>query len=364
MNIKNIILLVIFNLIILAELIFSLYKASKDPENVTLIFIQYFLLLIIPTFIIGRIILKKLVRKQVVEPSQVITQELEGQKALYSQLNEKEESFKDSKVLQKPTNIKGIIRKRALVGKLGVLFIILMAISFLDGCVNRLLHPMNLINILPGQSINVNAPLEKKVSDIKDLSYTSTSDMIKLQFDSIYSGFWLGGTEWRGVLTVNSNIKPGEYKLTINIKGVETKRPFVFIVRVYENMTSLNKSSLSLIKKATGISPWVVFVSSVLLIGLTVIYMLKLSNNIESILIQSGQAEVFFVKREEVITEIIFGLGKKNNVKIGDILNIYNEQGLYIGKVIVQQTTDENSIGIVKSEHNVKPGFVVTLNRN
>ncbi len=363
MNRRNIIILVIFNLIILAELIFSLYQASKDPENVTLIFVQYFILLIIPTFIFGRIILKKLVKRQVEDSSQLITPESEEQKALYAQLNEKEELFKDSAVLQKPSSIKSIIRKRALLGKLGLLFIIMMAVSFLDGCVNRLLHPMNLVNILPGQSINVNAPLEKKVSDVKDLSYTSTSDMVKLQFDSIYSGFWVGGTEWRGVLTVDSNIKPGEYKLTINIKGSDSKKPFVFIVRVHENMTDLNKSSMSLITRATGISPWIVFGSSILLIVMVIIIMLKLSNKIEFILLQNGQAEVFFVRKNEFVTEIAFGLGKKNNIKPGDVLNIYTEKGTPVGKVIVQKSTEENSIGIVKAEYNVKPGFIVAVQR-
>lgn len=363
-NIRNIIILVIFNLIILAELVFSLYKASKDPENVTLIFLQYFILLIIPTFIIGRIILKKFFARKIQETQQISSPESEEQKSLYLQLKEREESLTQTEKLQKPPLIKGILKKRALLGKLGAVLIIIMFISFLDGCANRLLQPMNILNLLPGQSIKVNAPLEKKVSDVKDLSYTSTSDMIKLQFDSIYSGFWFGGTEWRGVLTVDPNIKPGEYKLTINIIGIESKRSFVFVVRIHENMTSLQRSSMSLITRAIGISPWVVFVSSVLLIGLTVIYILKLSNKVEYILLQNGQAEVFLVRKGEYITEIAFGLGEKNNVKIGDILNIYNDQGIPIGKVFVKQTTNENSIGIVKSDHNVKPGFVVTLQRN
>lgn len=361
MNVRNIILLLIFNLIILAELIFSLYEASKDPENVTLIFVQYFVLLIIPTFIIGRIILKKIVKRQVKDSSQIITPESEEQKTLYAQLNEKEELFKDSAVLQQPVSIKSIIRKRAFVGKLGLLFIIMMAISFLDGCVNRLLHPLNLVNLLPGQSINVNAPLEKKVSDVKDLSYTSTSDMIKLKFDSIYSGFWVGGTEWRGTLTVDPNIKPGEYKLTISIREIETKRPFVFIVRVHENMASIHKSSMSFIKRTAGISPWIVFGCSIFLIGVVIILMLKLSNKIEFIMLQNGQAEVFFIRKSEYVTEIAFGLGKKNNIKPGDVLNIYTDKGIPIGKVIVKNSTEENSIGIVKAEYNVKPGFIVSV---
>lgn len=362
MNTKNIIILVIFNFIILAELVFSLYKASQDPENVTLIFFQYFIFLIIPTFILGRIILKKFFARKVQDIQQTLSPESEQQKSLYLKLKTTEkELLKYGEKLRKPQIINGILKKRAFLGKLAAGLIIVMFLSFLDGCANRLMHPMNVLNLLPGQSIKINAPLEKKVIDINELSYITNSDSIYLKFDSIYSGFWLGGTEWRGILTVDPNIKPGEYKVIINVKGIENKRPFVFIVRIHQNKTELQRSSLSLITKTTGISPWIFFISSVILIGITVVWILKLSNNIEAILLKNGQAEVFFVKKGEYITEIVFGLGKKNNVKVGDVLNIYNEQGFQIGKVIVQQTLNENSLGIVRSDHHVKPGFVVTL---
>ncbi|MCS7164335.1 MAG: hypothetical protein NZ845_04995 [Thermodesulfovibrio sp.] len=364
MNIRNIIILVIFNLIILAELVFSLYQASKDPENVTLIFIQYFVLLIVPTFIVGRIVIKKLIKRKTEDFSQIITEDFSKQKELYSILQENEKNIKDLEVLNKPSTVKSILKKRAIFGKLGVLFLLLMAFSFLDGCVNRLLHPMNLINTLPGQTIKVNAPLEKKVSDVSELSYTTTSELIKIQFESIYSGFWIGGTEWRGLLSVDPKISPGEYKVTINIKGTENKRPFMFVIRVHESIESLNRSSMSLITRAIGVSPWLVFVSSIILIALTILIILKLSNRMEEILLQNGQAEVFFVRRGEYLTEIVFGLGKRDNVKVGDILNLYNENGVPVGKVIVQQTTNENSLGIVKAEHFVKPGYIVSLRKN
>lgn len=365
---RNIIFLIILNLIILAELVFALYKASQNPENVFVVFLQYFILLIVPTFVIGTIILRRLAKKEAQQRAQVFskitTPELEQQRLLYSQLTEKEKSLTETQILQKPMAIKEILKKRAFVGKLLTACILVIFASFLDGCINRLLHPANLVYLLPGQSVKVKAPLEKRISSIHELSYTSTSDKIKLRFDSLYFGFWLGGPEWRGVLTVSPDIKPGGYKVIINIKGFEAKRPFAFIVRVFEDMKSLQRASMSLTTRAIGTSPWIVFGVSVFLFASGIFYILRLSNKIESIMLKNGQAEVFLVRKGEFVTRITFGLGNKNNIKPGDILDIYTDKGHSVGKVIVQQTTDKNSMGIVKSEYDVKPGFIVSVRKN
>lgn len=359
---RNILILIIFNLIILLELCFCLAQASKDPENVVIVFLKYFLFLIIPTFIIGRFVVKRLITQG--EP---ISQEVkispfkEEQRIWYSQLTEKEESLTEP--LQIPITIKKIAKKKIFLERLTILFFVTFIVSFFDGCVNKLLHPPNLLNLLPGQSVKVNAPLEKKISGVHELTYISTSEDIKLEFQEIYSGFWLGGTEWRGILSVTPNIKPGQYQVIIQIKEFESKRPFVFIVRIHESIEHLKKSSMSLIKKTIGVSPWIVFITSGFFIVLTVLSILKFSNKIEAIMKAEGQAEVFYIRKGEFITEIGFGLGSKNNLKPGDVLNLYTDKGQPVGAVLVQHTAEEYSIGIVKTESNVKPGFIVALKK-
>lgn len=358
-NRRNIIILIVFNSIILFELCFSLAQASKNPENVVLVFLKYLFFLIIPTFIIGRFVIKKFLIQEERAVSNITTYSnlKEEEKALYSQLTEKEETYTEP--LQIPKSVKEISKKKKFLEKLSILFIFMLIISFFDGCVNKLLHPPNILNLLPGQSVLVNAPLEKKVDGVHELTYTATSENIKLEFKEIYSGFWLGGTEWRGVLTVNPHTKPGEYQVIIQIKDFESKRPFIFFVKVYQNIEELRKSSMSLIKKTLGISPWIFFIISFLLFLITIFSILMFSNKIEAVMSANGQAEVFFIKKRDLVTEIGFGLGTKNNLKSGDVLSLYTDKGYPVGNVIVLHTMEEYSIGIVKSEHNVKPGFIV-----
>lgn len=362
-NRRNILILVIFNLIILVELCFSLIQASKDPENVFLIFLKYFIFLIIPTFIVGRFIIRRFLLKfdPQAQPKKEVPSLYSDEETLWANINRAEETPKGP--LKLPLEIGAILRQKRILERAVILFLILLIVSFFDGCINKLLHPPNLLLLLPGQSVRVNAPLEKKVTSVNELSYVSNSSDITLEFKEIYSGFWLGGTEWRGVLNVSPEAKPGQYLVTIKIKDFESKRPFIFVVRVYENLESLRRSSMSLIKKTVGVSPWLVFTGSIVLIVLSVIGILKCSNKIEKIMSARGQAEIFLVRRGLYVSMVWFPLGRRHNLKPGDVLDLYTNERQPLGVVIVHQVGEENSVGITKNEYQVKPGYLVSLRR-
>lgn len=360
-NRRNILILVVFNLIILVELCFSLIQASKDPENVFLVFLKYFLFLIIPTFIVGRFIIKRFFLKfdSQVQPKKETPSLYSDEETLWANIHKVDET--PSRPLKLPLEVGKVLRQKRILERTVILFLILLIVSFFDGCINKLLHPPNLLLLLPGQSVKVNAPLEKKVTSVNELSYVSNSSEITLEFKEIYSGFWLGGTEWRGVLSVSPNAKPGQYLVTIKIKDFESKRPFIFVVRVYENLESLKRSSMSFIKRTIGVSPWLVFIASILLIAISVFGILRCSNRIEKIMSDQGQAEIFLVRRGVHVSLVWFSLGKKHHLKPGDVLNLYTGERQPVGVVVVHQVGEENSVGITKNEHQVKPGYIVSL---
>lgn len=60
MNIKQKMAIGVIDILILAELCISMYFAVKNPDNFTLIFFKYFFGMLIPTLIIGKIIVKRL----------------------------------------------------------------------------------------------------------------------------------------------------------------------------------------------------------------------------------------------------------------------------------------------------------------
>jgi hypothetical protein len=60
MNIKQKMAVAVIDILILVELCVSMYFAVKNPDNFTSVFFKYFFGMLIPTLIIGKIILKRL----------------------------------------------------------------------------------------------------------------------------------------------------------------------------------------------------------------------------------------------------------------------------------------------------------------
>jgi len=60
MNLHQKIAIAVMDILMLAELCFAMYMAHNNPENFTPVFIKTFLILLIPTLIIGRVVVKRL----------------------------------------------------------------------------------------------------------------------------------------------------------------------------------------------------------------------------------------------------------------------------------------------------------------
>lgn len=60
MNLRQKISVAVMDVCILAEVAVSMFFASKDPENLTLLFMKYFFSMLIPTLIMCRVAVKVL----------------------------------------------------------------------------------------------------------------------------------------------------------------------------------------------------------------------------------------------------------------------------------------------------------------
>lgn len=68
MNFRQKVAVGILDLVIIAEVCFSIYMGSRDPENLTPIFLKNFFVLVIPTLILARVIVKRM-RTPEIEPT-------------------------------------------------------------------------------------------------------------------------------------------------------------------------------------------------------------------------------------------------------------------------------------------------------
>ncbi len=360
---------IIINILVIAELCISIYLANKDPEKFTLLFFKYVSIMLIPTIILSIAVMRTLRTDEHIKTGDYKEEATSSPPMVKVPAAKRQETtipFSGSKVL-----IEGRImldktsRWKNLAGKAGMFFLILSALAVVDACQSRFRTPLNIFDVLPGSVVEVTGQLEKKVP-LQELTYISTSDLIRLSFSEVRMGYWFGEAMWQGSLTVSPDIIPGEYRLTIFLEGhkpTPEKPAPVFLIKVYQDHLSLRQGSKSFIQRSSGISPWWFAVFCLPFIGLSSGTVFYLSVRIDHLLAKEGKAEVYRVVAGAEGSEISFGLGTRHGVKPGSLLTLFDESGRPVATGVVHRVSETNSVAIVGLDCTVKQGDIVSLDK-
>jgi len=240
-----------------------------------------------------------------------------------------------------------------------------MFLALLDGLVARFREPPNLLKVLPGMSLEVNGPLEEEIGDIRELTYASSSPDLHLTFGAAHKGYFLGGDMWRGQLRVDPRTPPGEYHLTVGVKGKNPARPLPpYRVLVFADPWIKQQSYKSLVRRHAGLTPWAAaayFLPAILLLFGGVYYF---SQKQEKLLARLGRAEIYRVASREGEYVIAFGLGTAQGLQAGSTIDIFNEQGQAVATGEVEEASATDSLAVVRSGQEIKPGYVVSWHRD
>lgn len=255
-------------------------------------------------------------------------------------------------------------RWRTWAGKLVALLIVLMFTAMFEGLVAKFRQPFNEYEVLPGDVVNINGPLAEEGLDLQDLTYYSNSEHLQVSFLETHRGFWLGGSMWRGKLRVSPLSPPGKYALAVAPKHpAPDKPPQFFSIVVYPDSLSLKENSRSIITRRTGMSPWAAVGLFLALISLTLGAVLFLGVKIEKLMAQKGQAEIYRVEKLERGYAFAFGLGTKHGVKADDTVAILDPEGRQVGSAEIQKVALKDSVGMTGFDLDIRPGYIVSLNR-
>jgi hypothetical protein len=255
-----------------------------------------------------------------------------------------------------------INRWRRLAGRVAALFCILSFLSVVDGLILHMKQSPNDLRLVPGDSVKINGSCKETVRDVNELEYAATNDSIRLSFEAVHAGYWLGGRMWRGVLTVSERIAPGEYSVAVMTKGEPSEKPVTtFSATVFKDAASLQDSSDSFVQRYTGWSPWWAaapcFTVALLLFG--VVYLC--SQKREESLRQEGKAEIYRISRTDTGCEISFGLGTDHGVQTGSRLKLLDAEGVPVGVVKVEVAYESDSTALATPDITIKPGYMVSM---
>jgi len=253
-----------------------------------------------------------------------------------------------------------VSRRRNLAGWAGALFFLLAFLALMDGLIGQFREPANLIKLLPGLTAEIDGPLQEEVPGVQDLTYFSDSEDLKISFATVHKGYFLGGNLWRGQITASPRILPGEYHLTVAPrKSTSPEATLAFRIMVFADPFSLQRSSMSLIRRHLGLSPWgaaALCLPAILLAFGAVFY---LSQKLDRLMAQQGRAEIYRVIKRDGAFEIHFGLGADQGVQPGQELRVYNLRDQAVGLARVEKTAPGDAVALVTTDQEVRPGFMV-----
>ena len=251
-----------------------------------------------------------------------------------------------------------ISRWRRWAGIAGSIFCLLSLLAVIDALVARFKQPLNVYQVLPETVLHIQGPLREAVDSPHKLSFQSDSQEIRIDFEGVQKGYWLGGHLWRGRLIIGPEARPGLYSLKVMGPGKATLPPFQpFQIRVFGDPESYRRNLPSLIQRYSGVAPWVAAVFTFIPAMGFFALVFFLSQRIERLLAKEGRAEIYRVRQTEQGIEISFGLGRDQGLEEGTHLNLFDEKGQSLGTVEVRSVTAGDAKALVAEEQGVRPGY-------
>ena len=251
-----------------------------------------------------------------------------------------------------------ISRWRSWAGIMGAAFCALALLAVIDALAVQFKQPQNLYQVLPGAVLDIQGPLRERVDALQKLTFECDSQDIRLVFEGLQTGYWMGGYLWRGRLVIGPETRPGLYSLTVRGPGTVATPPFPsFQVRVFGDPGTYRRHLPSLIQRYSGALPWAVAASAfVPVLGLFALVFF-LSQKIERLLAREGKAEIYRVLQTDLGIKISFGLGRDQGLEAGTRLNLFDEKGQSLGTVEVLTVTDRDAVALASEEQGVRPGY-------
>jgi hypothetical protein len=148
-------------------------------------------------------------------------------------------------------------QKRA--GLLAMVLLVGALLSMADALVGGLKGSQTAIELIPDSRFLISGPMPAKTEAIKDfvIDGQPPDGTVRLVPETIYTGYWFGGSMWRGAIVVDPFAKEGSFIISVKDRSGEKQNPaLVFNVRIWPDQATLNAHSSSFITRKTNRSPY------------------------------------------------------------------------------------------------------------
>jgi len=153
----------------------------------------------------------------------------------------------------------GFVLWQKRTGILAMFFLFGALLSLADALVGGIKGNQGAIELIPNSRFLLSGPLPPRTEAIKDfvIDGQPPDGSVRLVPEAIFSGYWFGGSMWRGALVVAAEAREGEHILRVKDPFGEKQNPaLVFKVRIWPDEATRNAHAASFLTRKTGQSPY------------------------------------------------------------------------------------------------------------
>ncbi|NLZ17086.1 MAG: hypothetical protein GX087_05060 [Desulfobulbaceae bacterium] len=221
-----------------------------------------------------------------------------------------------------------------------------------------------MIELLPGSSYAISGPMPPKTDTLEEMIIEGVpaDGTVRLVPKALFSGFWLGGSMWRGAIEVSPNAQEAEYVVLVKDQYGEKQNPaLVFIIRIWGSQDVLNAHSSSFLTRRTGLSPFA-FVAFFAFCGiLTGMGNFLLGRRWTRLLAEHACSEIYKLTRSGEGTELTCDLPPGAAVVVGRQCPVFRANGEPLQSANVVSLQKKDVVLLIEGDNAVRVGDVVCL---
>jgi hypothetical protein len=249
-------------------------------------------------------------------------------------------------------------------GILAMVCLVSALLALADALVGGFGGSHGVIQLIPDNRYPISGPMPPKTEAIKDFVIDGQpgDGSVRLVPETIFSGYWLGGSMWRGAIVVEPSAREGNHVISVKDKYGEKQNPaLVFTIKIWPDQTTLNANSASFITRKTNLSPYL-FAVGLALCGFTAAGANFLLGRLWSRhLAAHNCGEIYKLQRTERGTEITCELRSGGTLRPGMAGAVYRPSGEHLCSATISSCEEGEVLMLVSNPELVHLGDVACV---
>lgn len=248
-------------------------------------------------------------------------------------------------------------------GLLGAIVGVALFLTTIDGLSVEFKEGPNVTRVLAGESVSVGGPCPDGVSAPEEVRVVGLVEGLSVRVTGVASGFWLGGRNWKGVLSAAPGIETQETTFSVAHGQAKPLPGHTFKVKVFGTPTEMRQAAPSLVFRYLGVQPGLLAGVLAGIFALTLGVSYFVSDRISAELARNGRAEIYRVQDDPQGARISFGLGSSHGLAPGDEALIVSAAGEPLGTARVVELKPCDAQAIMLDGRSARAGDWATVSR-